>query len=70
MQRLGTILALTTAPKVARMAKLWQFLEGHPKPPFSEKVQRGDEKKVFKNSQKEALALMGQQHSGANVIML
>ena len=31
------------------MAKLWQFLEGHPKPAFSEKVQRGDQEKFFKN---------------------
>ena len=29
------------------MAKLWQYLEGHSKPPFSEKVQRGDEEKFF-----------------------
>ena len=28
--------------KTARMAKLWQFSLGHPKPSFSEKVQRGN----------------------------
>ena len=31
------------------MAKLWQFSQGHPKPAFSEKVQRGDQGKFFKN---------------------
>ena len=31
------------------MFKLWQFLEGHPKPAFSEKVQRGDQEKFFNN---------------------
>ena len=36
------------------MAKLWQFKQGHPKPSFSEKVQRGDEKKLFKNRHKSS----------------
>ena len=31
------------------MAKLWQFLQGHPKPAFSVKVQMGDQGKFFKN---------------------
>ena len=31
------------------MAKLLQFSQGYPKPPFSEKVQRGDQGKFFKN---------------------
>ena len=31
--------------KRARMAKLWQLRQGHPKAAFSEKVQRGDEEK-------------------------
>ena len=34
------------------MAKLWQFLQGHPKPAFSEKVQRGDQGKFYKNRPK------------------
>ena len=38
--------------KSARMAKLWQFLQGHPKAPFSKKVQRGDQRKFFKNRPK------------------
>ena len=32
--------------KSARMAKLWQFSQGHPKPAFSEKKQRGDQEKL------------------------
>ena len=39
--------------KSARIAKLWQFLQGHPKPVFSVKVQRGDQGKFFKNHQKK-----------------
>ena len=36
------------------MAKLWQFREGHPKPAFSAKVQRGHQKKFFKNRLKSS----------------
>ena len=36
------------------MAKLWQFWQGHPKPAFSEKVQRGDQEKFFKNRPKSS----------------
>ena len=43
--------------KSARMAKLWQFLQGHPKPVFSVKVQTGDQKKFFKNRQKSSPCL-------------
>ena len=59
MQRLENILAQKAAPKSARMAKLWQFLQGHPKPAFSEKVQRGDQEKFFKNRLKRSLCLKG-----------
>ena len=38
--------------KSAQMAKLWQLWQGHPKVPFSEKVQRGDQGKFFKNRPK------------------
>ena len=38
--------------KSARMAKLWQFSQGRPKPPFCAKVQRGDQGKFFKNHPK------------------
>ena len=41
------------------MAKLWQFLEGHPKPAFPEKVQRGDQEKFFKNRPKSSPRLKG-----------
>ena len=52
------------------MAKLWQILQGHPKAAFSEKVQRGDQGKFFKNRPKSSPRLKSQQHSGANVIIL
>ena len=41
------------------MAKLWQFRQGHPKPAFSEKVQRGDQRKFFKNRLKSSPHLKG-----------
>ena len=41
------------------MAKLWQFLRGHSKPAFSEKVQRGDQGKFFKNRSKSKPRLKG-----------
>ena len=59
VQRLEKILAQKAAPKSARMAKLLQFLQGHPKPAFSEKVQRGDQGKSFKNRPKSSLRLKG-----------
>ena len=49
MQRLEKTLAQKAASKSARMAKFMQFLQAHPKPPFSEKVQRVDQGKFFKN---------------------
>ena len=36
------------------MAKLQIFLQGHPIPAFSEKVQRGDQGKLFKNRPKSS----------------
>ena len=59
MQRLEKILAQKAAPKSARMAKLWQFLQGHPKPAFSKKVQRRDQGKFFKNRPKSSHRLKG-----------
>ena len=41
------------------MAKLWQFMQGQPKPAFSEKVQRGDQGKYFKNLAKTTRWLKG-----------
>ena len=45
--------------KSTRMAQLWQILQGHPKPAFSEKVQRGDQEKFFKNRPKKSPRLKG-----------
>ena len=59
MQRLEKILAQKAGSKTARMAKLWQFRQGKPKPEFSEKVQRGDQGKFFKNRPKSSLPLKG-----------
>ena len=36
------------------MAKLQQFLQGHPKPVFSEKVESGDQGKFFKHRPKSS----------------
>ena len=41
------------------MAKLWQFQKGHPKPAFFEKVQRGHQKKFFRNRPKSSPHLKG-----------
>ena len=42
------------------MAKLLQFLQGHRKPAFSEKVQRADQWKWLKNCPKSNPRLKGQ----------
>ena len=54
LQRLEKILRQTRGAKSARMAKIWQFRQGQPKPVFSEKVQRGDEEKFFKDRPKNS----------------
>ena len=59
MQRLEKSLAQKAPSKSARMAKLWQFSQGHPKPAFSEKVQRGDQGKFFKNRPKSSTRFEG-----------
>ena len=59
MQRLETISAQKAASKSARMAKLWQFSQGHPKPAFSVKVQTGDQGKFLKNRPKSCPRLKG-----------
>ena len=41
------------------MTKLWQFSQRHPRPAFSEKVQRGDQRKFFKNRPKSSPRLKG-----------
>ena len=52
------------------MAKLWQFLQGHPKPAFSVKEQREDQGKFLKIAQKVALVWKAQKQTGANGIIL
>ena len=59
MQRLEKIFGEKYFSKSARMAKLWQFTQGHPKPAFSEKVQKGQQRKFFKNRAKSSLRLKG-----------
>ena len=41
------------------MGKLWQLSQGHPKPAFSGKVQRGDQGKFLKNRPKSSPPLKG-----------
>ena len=43
----------------AQTTKLWQFWQGHPKPAFSKKVQRGDQGKLLKNGTKTGPRLKG-----------
>ena len=52
VKRMEMILAQTTAPKVPGWPSDGNFLQGHPKPAFSKKVQRGDQGKFFKNRPK------------------
>ena len=59
LQRLEKNFGANSGSKSARMAKLWQFLQGHPKPAFSVKVQRGDQGKFFKNRPKGSPRLKG-----------
>ena len=44
--RLEKILGQKSGSKSSRMTKLWQFWQGHPKPAFSEKVQRGEKREI------------------------
>ena len=59
MQRLEVILAQKAASNSARIAKLWQFSQGYPKPAFSVKVQTWDQKKCLKNRPKSSPRLKG-----------
>ena len=60
VQGLDKILGRKSGSKSARMAKLLQFLQGHRKPAFSEKVQRADQWKWLKNCPKSNPRLTGQ----------
>ena len=55
----GKHFGANSGSKSAWMAKLWQFLQGHPKPAFSEKVQRGEQEKFLKNRPKRFPRLKG-----------
>ena len=52
-------LAQTTAPKVPRWPSDGNFLQGHPKPAFSKKVQRGDQERFFKSRPERSPRLKG-----------
>ena len=52
VQRMEMSLAQTTAPKTPGWASDGNFLQAHPKPAISKKVQRGYEEKFFKNRPK------------------
>ena len=51
----GKYFGANSGSKSVRMGKLWQLSQGHPKPAFSGKVQRGDQGKFFKNRLKSRL---------------
>ena len=51
------------------MLKLLQFLQGHPKHAFSEKVQGGTKGNFSKISQEVALVWKNQNQAGKNVII-
>ena len=56
----GENLGAKSSYKSSRIAKFWQFSQSHPKPAFSETVQRGDQEKLFKNRPKTSPGLKGQ----------
>ena len=63
-QRLESILGQKSGLKSARMAKLWKFTQGHPKPAFSEKVKTGDQGKFVKNRPKSSAPWKGPKAQG------
>ena len=66
----GEDLGANSGYKSARIAKLWQFSQGHPKAAFSEKRKRGTKGNFSKIAQKDILTEKAQKHSGANGIIL
>ena len=46
-----------SSSKTARMAKLWQFWQGHPKPAFSKKSSKKGPKEIFQKSPKKQPSL-------------
>ena len=59
MQRLDKAWAQTAALKVPELPSSGNFAQGHPKPAFSEKGQRGNQEKFFKNRPKSSPRLNG-----------
>ena len=53
------ILARKAAPKVLEWPSYGNFWQGHPKPAFSENVQRADQGKFFKNRPKSSFCMKG-----------
>ena len=70
MQRLQKILAHKAAPKVPEWPIYGNFLEVIQNPPFVKKCKGGTKENFSKIAQKVALASKGQEHSGANGIIL
>ena len=70
MQRLDKACAQTVALKVPELPSSDNFAQGHPKPAFSEKGQKGNQKNFSKIAQKVALVWMAQKHTGENGIIL
>ena len=79
VQTLENILAQTAAPNVPewpsygnfrQVTQTRIFLKGHPKAAFSEKVQTGDQGKLFKNRPKRCPPWKAQKHTDANGIIL
>ena len=59
-QRLEKILGQKSGSKSTRMAKLWQFSQGHPNPAFFKKCERGTKGTFSKIVQKVALVRKAQ----------
>ena len=59
VQRPEKVLARKAAPKVPGWPSDGNFLQGHPKPAFSKKVQRGEQENFFKNCLKSSSGLKG-----------
>ena len=64
------ILAVTTAPKVPEWQSYGNIWKVTQNPHFLKKCKGETNRNFSKIAQKEALASKGQQHSGANVIIL
>ena len=57
VQRLEKVFGTKGGSKSSRMAKLWQFWQGHPKPAFSKKRAKGGPREIFQKSPKNQPSL-------------